>query len=159
MTTPRRKCRKPKLVYMSKEEQAFWEECDRKQAEFEKAGGPRELDIGDKSVYLRKYSPVGLDECGESPDSYARRGWDWVGKDYSNLDARRECLDCGSVFLVRDYKVIAGADMDWIVCPHYPHCGGTPLDWGSTDKPVQISDYIIAKKNQVQTGVTPAVVQ
>jgi hypothetical protein len=39
-------------------------------------------------------------------------------------------------------------DMDYIVCPHYPHCDGSIIDWMPTNKPVQVSEHIITDQNK-----------
>lgn len=137
---------------LTRAEAALYQKLQQQQEDFEEAGGERLLHIKDKAEYLRKHAPTALNGCGNmdgikyeaNPESYQKAGFDFIKKDFSNLDARRECIHCGSVFQIQDYKVVAGADMDFIVCPHYPHCDGNIMDWMPTAKPVQVHPRIVS---------------
>lgn len=121
---------------------------------FNGTGGSRELFIDDKSEYLRKHCPRNLngsyEHCNSDPESYEKAGYDYVKKDFSNLEARRMCVICQSIFNLGDFKVEAYLDMEFIVCPHFPLCSGNILHWMPTEKPVQVSHTILDSKNNPQ---------
>ncbi len=37
-------------------------------------------------------------------------------------------------FKVRDFRVLRGVDMDWLVSPYYYNSGGTVIDWVEPDE-------------------------
>jgi hypothetical protein len=42
----------------------------------------------------------------------------------------KECIHCGSIITVGDYKVFKdSAGEEYICCPHAPECDGTVIDW------------------------------
>ena len=88
-------------------------EHDHRLEDFEMGGGARELYIKDKQKYLEQYSPV---------------------DGHTNLENKRKCMQCESVFLIKDYKVVAGPEIDYICCPYYPYCDGDILDWAPTEE-------------------------
>jgi hypothetical protein len=47
------------------------------------------------------------------------------------MDTKVKCLHCGSIYSVRNYKVvrIPGHHIDYISCAHAPRCNGTAIDW------------------------------
>lgn len=124
------------LEPMTEEEIKYLEEHDRKYDDFEQSGGERELFIKNKHEYIHTHSPF---------------------KRKYNLEARSECLHCGSIFLIKDYKVVANMDIDMICCPHYPYCDGTIIDWMPTKKKsIKVSEYIAdAQKNKNEPEPEP----
>ncbi len=46
------------------------------------------------------------------------------------LTEMRECLHCGNVITIGDYKVFRDdLGEEYISCPHAPECDGTVIDW------------------------------
>jgi ssDNA-binding Zn-finger/Zn-ribbon topoisomerase 1 len=46
------------------------------------------------------------------------------------LTDKFECLHCGLIITVGDYKVYKGANgFEFICCPNAPECDGTLIDW------------------------------
>lgn len=100
-------------------------EKDHRIEDFEEGGGARELYIKNKSDYIKKNSPV---------------------EGHENIEDKRKCLHCESVFQIKDYKVVAGPEIDYISCPYYPVCDGDILDWAPTDEPVHEGDLVYLYK-------------
>jgi ssDNA-binding Zn-finger/Zn-ribbon topoisomerase 1 len=51
------------------------------------------------------------------------------------LNDKKLCIHCEQIIKVGDYKVlIEWNDEELIVCPNYPKCEGTVLDWFSIKK-------------------------
>ena len=69
-----------------------------------------EIKIADKKKYLEDNYPF-----GGVPQLYEKR----------------ECLHCGKIITVGDYKVYRDEDdgFEYICCPHAPECDGTIIDW------------------------------
>lgn len=68
-----------------------------------------EIKIQDKQEYLNQYYPF----------AYPPK-----------LTETRECIHCGEIFTVGDYKVFKGEDgFEYISCPNAPECDGTVIDW------------------------------
>jgi hypothetical protein len=108
----------------------FEVEKDYRIEDFLMSGGPRELYIKNKKDYLEKNSP--LDE-------------------HKDFDGKKKCLICGSVFMVKEYKVIAGPEIDYISCPYYPNCDGDILDWSKTDESVREGESVYLNKVERET--------
>ena len=50
--------------------------------------------------------------------------------DPPKLTDLKECIHCGNIITVGDYKVFKGASgEEYICCPHAPDCDGTVIDW------------------------------
>lgn len=47
------------------------------------------------------------------------------------LSEKRECLHCGNVITIGDFKVFKDEllDAEFICCPNAPDCDGTVMDW------------------------------
>ena len=103
---------------------------DHRLEDFEMGGGSRELFIEDKKQYLADNSPV---------------------EGHEDLEAKRRCLGCESVFYIKDYKVVAGPEIDYICCPYYPICDGDILDWVPTKDPVREGDLVYMYKTDRDT--------
>ncbi len=51
------------------------------------------------------------------------------------MDSLRKCLHCGNTIRVGDYKVTIESDgEEYIMCPNYPECDGTIIDWMPVDQ-------------------------
>ncbi|HNY62667.1 MAG TPA: hypothetical protein PLH70_00915 [Bacteroidales bacterium] len=52
------------------------------------------------------------------------------------LTDQLECIHCGSIFTVGDYKVYRRNEggMEFICCPNAPECNGTVIDWIPTKR-------------------------
>jgi len=98
--------------------------------DFEMGGGERELYIKNKEEYIKENSPI---------------------EGHENLEEKRKCLLCESVFQIKQYKVIAGPEIDYICCPYYPVCDGDILDWAPTDEPIREGDLIYLYKTDRET--------
>lgn len=94
-------------------------EKDYRLEDFEMGGGPRELYIKDKEGYIKNHSPI---------------------EGHDDFEGKRKCLQCNAVFLVKDYKVVAGPEIDFICCPNYPKCDGDILDWVKTEEDIRDGD-------------------
>jgi len=105
-------------------------EKDHRLEDFLEGGGPRELYIKNKKEYLEKNSPI---------------------EEHKDIEGKKKCLLCESVFLVKDYKVIAGPEIDYISCPHYTNCDGDILDWANTDEPVREGELVFLNKVERDT--------
>lgn len=68
----------------------------------------KEVLIQDKQKYLNENHPTG---------------------EVLLLADKRECLHCGKVITVGDYKVFKEDNFDYIYCPNAPECNGTAIDW------------------------------
>ena len=69
----------------------------------------REVKIGDKQKYLNENYPF---------------------TDIPNLTDTRECIHCGEIITVGDFKVFKNkSDFEFICCPNAPDCDGTLIDW------------------------------
>lgn len=69
----------------------------------------KELFISDKQKYLDEHFPF-----AEIP----------------RLSDKFECLHCGSIIKVGDFKVFKASDgFEFICCPNAPDCDGTLIDW------------------------------
>lgn len=50
--------------------------------------------------------------------------------DPPKLTETRECIHCGEVIIVGDYKVFKNeTGFEFISCPNAPACDGTIIDW------------------------------
>ena len=68
-----------------------------------------ELKIKDKQKYLDANYPLG---------------------DPPKLTDMRECIHCGNIITVGDFKVYKDeTGFEYICCPHAPDCDGTAIDW------------------------------
>lgn len=67
-----------------------------------------EILIQDKQKYLNENHPTGEELV---------------------LTDKRECLHCGEVITVGDYKVFKEDGIEYIYCPNAPECDGTVIDW------------------------------
>lgn len=46
------------------------------------------------------------------------------------LTEMKECIHCGNVITVGDFKVFRDeTGEEYICCPHTPNCDGTVIDW------------------------------
>ena len=45
------------------------------------------------------------------------------------LTDMKECLHCGNIITVGDFKVFKDEFGEYICCPHAPDCDGTAIDW------------------------------
>jgi len=52
-----------------------------------------------------------------------------AGKPVPRLEALMDDIPEEKTFRVREFKVLRGADMDWLVCPYFGSRGGTVIDW------------------------------
>jgi hypothetical protein len=47
-----------------------------------------------------------------------------------NLTDLKECIHCGNIIAVGDYRVLKDdVGIEYICCPHAPDCDGTVIDW------------------------------
>ena len=70
-----------------------------------------EIKIKDKAKFLRENYPF---------------------TDLPALTDLKECIHCGEIITVGDYKVYKmdpHSDMKFICCPNAPECNGTVIDW------------------------------
>lgn len=67
-----------------------------------------EILINDKQKYLDENHPTGEELV---------------------LTDKLECLHCGEVITVGDYKVFKEDGIEYIYCPNAPECDGTVIDW------------------------------
>ncbi|KAB1065974.1 hypothetical protein [Salibacter halophilus] len=75
----------------------------------------KEIEINDKQRYLTENYPF-----GNNPP---------------NLADKRECIHCGKVITVGDFKVFKDKYGDeYISCPNAPDCDGTIIDWITVKK-------------------------
>lgn len=73
----------------------------------------KEITITDKVKYLKEHYPF-----QHIPD----------------IESEMVCLDCDTVFKVRDYKVFKNVSgEEFICCPKAPDCEGTVVDWMPLD--------------------------
>lgn len=50
--------------------------------------------------------------------------------DPPKLTDLKECIHCGNIITVGDYKVLKDdTGEEYICCPHAPDCDGTIIDW------------------------------
>jgi hypothetical protein len=50
--------------------------------------------------------------------------------DAPRLTDRKECLHCGKIITVADFKVFRDdTGFEYISCPNAPDCDGTAIDW------------------------------
>jgi hypothetical protein len=69
----------------------------------------KEIKIADKKNYLEGHAPF------DNPPK---------------LFEKRECLHCGKIITVGDYKVFEHEIVGEIICcPNAPECDGTIIDW------------------------------
>lgn len=74
----------------------------------------KELNIKDKQAYLNENYPF---------------------VDVPKLTDKKECIHCGEIITVGDYKVYkVESGFEYICCPNAPECNGTLIDWLPTDK-------------------------
>jgi len=106
---------------------AWYAEEDEKHKMFLGTGGVRELYIKDKRTYFNEHSPMKYD-----------------------FDSKVECIHCESVFPIKDYKVIAGMNNEYIVCKNHPICDGTVCDWLKSKKKVKDGKIISIYNNDRQ---------
>lgn len=80
------------------------------------------IDVEDKEQYLKDHYPFG---------------------DKPRMDEKVKCIHCGSIYAVRNYKVlrIPGHSMDYISCANAPRCTGSVIDWMRTE-PVRLQKDI-----------------
>lgn len=105
-------------------------EKDHRIEDFIEGGGTRELYIKNKKEYIEKYSPI---------------------KGCENLEDKRKCVVCESIFKIKNYKVVAGPEIDYISCPYYPNCDGDILDWVETNEPEKEGDLVYLNKVDRET--------
>lgn len=64
----------------------------------------------------------------EDKQSYLNENYPFSG--VPRLTDKRECLHCGDVITVGDYKVFKDDDgEEYICCPNAPKCNGSVIDW------------------------------
>ena len=50
--------------------------------------------------------------------------------DIPKLEDKKECIHCGNIITVRDFKVFKDElGAEYIYCPNAPDCDGTVIDW------------------------------
>ncbi len=60
---------------------------------------------------------------------------EYFEKNYPFLDPpeltdKKECIHCGKIITVGDFKVFKNEDgFEFISCPNAPECNGTLIDW------------------------------